>query len=147
MWTFVPLTDFFWNFHGNLELVKVKNVHLEKTVLPGSANYFLINVLIRQWYALYFKTKAEYLKKNDAPCFFHSSGKRMKRRIILNYIHELDCKLITQCVCVCVCGVCVSEGYFVLIDWFLVAHSTARFSVRNRITKKKKKERKKVRKK
>ena len=46
MWTFGALKDFFWNFYGKLELVKVKNGNLEITFLwsflPGSTNHFLM---------------------------------------------------------------------------------------------------------
>ena len=35
LWTFDPLTDFFWNFYEKLGLVKVKHVHPEVTVFCG----------------------------------------------------------------------------------------------------------------
>ena len=35
LWTFDALTEFFWNFYGKLELVKVKYVHHEVTAFCG----------------------------------------------------------------------------------------------------------------
>ena len=34
-WTFEVLTDFFWNFYGKYEIVKINNVHHEVTVFCG----------------------------------------------------------------------------------------------------------------
>ena len=62
LWKFGGLTNFFWNFYGKLELVKVRNVHQEVTFFCRQKIIFRWN-LISQWSTLYFKTKAELMKK------------------------------------------------------------------------------------
>ena len=64
LWTIDAVTDLFWIFYGKLELVKVKNVNLEVTVLVDSFNrkhkvffgetFWCVNdnLLIRQWFVL-----------------------------------------------------------------------------------------------
>ena len=54
LWAFDTLTDFFWNFCGRLELVKVKSIQPEVPVFRGqfyeeAEIIFWCNLLIRQW--------------------------------------------------------------------------------------------------
>ena len=69
------LTDFFWDFHGKLELAKVKNVHPEVMVFIGQfyqeAQFFFNETFwcINNKPSV-SKQELSYLKENDAPCFF-----------------------------------------------------------------------------
>ena len=72
LWKFGGLTNFFWNFYGKLELVKVRNVHQEVTFFCRQ-NYFsmkpdksMINPV--------FQNKSGVNEKNGAPCFFRGSN-------------------------------------------------------------------------
>ena len=54
LWAFGTLTDFFWNFCGRLELVKVKSIQPEVPIFRGQSYeeaeiIFWYNLLIRQW--------------------------------------------------------------------------------------------------
>ena len=85
MWPFEALTDFFSNFYGKLEFVKVKKCspgsnYFQRTLLPGSVNSVLMKHSYTSLINPVFQNKSWVTWKHDVPCFFG--------RVKQSYLHH-----------------------------------------------------------